>query len=349
MKLLILLTSILKQDFRDRKKIFFSIVFPIVFMIIFGFTAYGNSGSVITIGYSGDMNTIFINTIKKFKYNVKYLPDLSAIENDVNKGKIDFGILYKNKVFEQVLNKADIQNYNLYLNTFDSLIKNYTLKLSKSKIFFKTDNINVTPKNVSGLAFLIPGIIALSIMSASMFSAIEIISRYKKDNILKRFAVTPLKPINFLFSGFVSKIILTFISAYIVFLTALLIFNVNFQINFLALSLTIITSSILMFLFGTAIAVIFKSPETASNVGSMLFTIMAFFSGIYFPIRFLPKNLQIIGNFLPATYVSQFMRYSLGIENLSLQYVLIFNIIVASISVILLPILSKGLFLLKEE
>jgi ABC-2 type transport system permease protein len=104
-----------------------------------------------------------------------------------------------------------------------------------------------------------------------------------------------------------------------------------------------------MFAFGVLLALIFKKPETSNNVGSILFTIMMFFSGIYFPIKFLPHYLQIVSLFLPATYITQFMRYSFGVENLSLIYIYTFNLSVMVISGILLLLTSKRLFALKEE
>jgi ABC-2 type transport system permease protein len=345
-----LLKSIIKNDFRDRGKIFFSIILPLVFMIIFGFVFSGGQNSVYKIGYVGISNQDLIKTINKLHYNLKNYQKISILEDAIKKQEIAFGIIVKNEEIDGIINKNDIKNYSSFKNAFNLIIANYSLKKSGGKDLFKTKSINISSEKQSGnLRYLIPGIIGLSIMSSAMFSAIEIISEYKKNNILKRLAVTPIKPLNFLFSGFLSKLILSFVSAYIIFIIALLMFPVNFNINFVALSLTIISSAILMFIFGAFIAIIFKNPETANNVASMLFTLMMFFSGIYFPMQFLPKYLQIIGNLLPATYVSQFMRYSFGIENLNISYILIFNIAVIVISAILLPLLSVGLFDVKEE
>ncbi len=321
-----------------------------MFMIVFGFVFSGGESNVYKIGYTGIQNQDLIKTISKFHYDLKKYNKISNLENAIKKQDIAFGIIVKENEIDGIINKNDIKDYSSFKNAFDLIISNYSLRRSNVKEFFKTKSVDISKNGKSGnLRYLIPGIIALSIMSSTMFSSIEIISEYKKNNILKRLAVTPLSSLEFLFSGFLSKLILSFISVYIILVVAVLMFSVNFSINFIALNLTIITSAILMFMFGAFIAILFKNPETAKNVASMLFTLMIFFSGIYFPIEFLPKYLQIIGNFLPATYVSQFMRYSFGIENLNISYILIFNISIVAISVILLLLLSKELFVIKEE
>ena len=349
MKGLIILKSIVKQDFRDKEKIFFSIVFPILFMIIFGFVFGENQGNSLTIGYAGIKNADLIQTINSFNYKIKFYNNLLELKKSLKRQKIDFGIFNSKGEITGVLNKSDIQNYQTFKNAFDLIIKNYSLKVSKVKKLFNSKSISLFGTSNNGLGYLIPGIIGLSIMSSSMFAAIEIISSYKKSKILKRFAVTPLKPLTFLFSSFLSKLILSFVSAYIVLITGLLIFGIRFNINYISLTIIILNSSILMFAFGTLLALIFKKPETSNNVGSILFTIMMFFSGIYFPIKFLPHYLQIASLFLPATYIAQFMRYAFGVENLSLIYIYTFNLSVIAISAILLPLISKRLFVLREE
>ncbi len=349
MRFLVVLQSIIKYDFRDKGKIFFSIVFPILFMVIFGFVFNTNQSNTFVIGYSGFSNKDLLTTIESFNYKVKTYDSLDNLKDSLKDQKIDFGIYNSKDSINLVLNKADLQNYQTFKNAFDLIVKNYSLKKSNAKILFKAKSINISKASNGSLGYLIPGIIGLSIMSSAMFSAIEIILNYKKSGILKRFSTTPLNPLTFLFSSFLSKLILSFVSAYVVLLTGLVVFGVHFSINYLSLSLIILTSSILMFMFGALLAILFKKPQTANNVGSMLFTLMMFFSGIYFPIKFLPNYLQFISKFLPATYVTQFMRYAFGVENLNLTYIYIFNLSVIAISVILLPLISKGLFVSKEE
>ena len=56
-----------------------------------------------------------------------------------------------------------------------------------------------------------------------------------------------------------------------------------------------------------------KSSNAANGIASMFFTILPFFSGIYFPLDFLPKPLRALAPFLPTTWIGDIMKRALGI------------------------------------
>ncbi len=60
-------------------------------------------------------------------------------------------------------------------------------------------------------------------------------------------------------------------------------------------------------------AVTVKSHAGASGIASMFFTISPFFSGVYFPIDFLPAPLRVVAPFSPTTWIGELMKTCLGL------------------------------------
>jgi ABC-2 type transport system permease protein len=59
---------------------------------------------------------------------------------------------------------------------------------------------------------------------------------------------------------------------------------------------------------GLIISCIGRAPQEASNAATTVAIVLQFFTGMYFPIDYLPTYLQQIGRFIPMTYAAQALR-----------------------------------------
>jgi len=68
---------------------------------------------------------------------------------------------------------------------------------------------------------------------------------------------------------------------------------------------------------------------------------MLFFSGVYFPITFLPPKLRILSFFMPARYVADAVRYTLGLQSMSILSFWLINTVFLITGSILLWVASE--------
>ena len=92
---------------------------------------------------------------------------------------------------------------------------------------------------------------------------------------------------------------------------------------------------------GVLILIIFKKTEASYTASSVLYTIMTFFSGIYFPVQFLPSQVRWISHILPVTYLTDVLRYVSGIEDMSFIKFITINLVFIFAGIILLYTASK--------
>jgi ABC-2 type transport system permease protein len=150
--------------------------------------------------------------------------------------------------------------------------------------------------------FLVPGVIAMSILFTSMFTGIEIIWD-RQFGFLKETLVAPVSRLHIMIGR-------TLGGATVAIIQGIIIFLLSFIVGFRPYSLPLLP---LAFIFMFLIAIIFTALGTAiaSKLEDMQgfqlimnFIIMPtfFLSGALFPLKEIPKILEIIVKFNPLAY-----------------------------------------------
>lgn len=190
--------------------------------------------------------------------------------------------------------------------------------------------------------FLVPGIIAQGILFTAIFSGIELIWD-RQFGFLKETLVAPVSR----FSIMVGR---TLGGATIASLQGIIILALSFFFGFRTSPLAILPAILIMFLLsvlftalGTAIASTLSDFQGFQLIMNFLVMPLFFLSGALFPLKGLPKFLEIIARFNPFSYgvdglrdiLSQFTYFGLHID-------------IAVLSILALLILSIGSYLFSK-
>ncbi|SHH31732.1 ABC transporter permease [Thermosipho atlanticus] len=317
------------ESFRNRFSFFFNILLPMVFFLLFGLV-FSESTDYLFAYYS-DTDI----SIKGVRYTNKDL----LIKSKNNYHAV--AIIENNKVI--VFKNSD--GYAV-----DSWINGIKIELER-KINNVTQIINVKSEKVdsfffSNIEYIFTGTLALSIMSIGMFGAINLFSKSRNNGTIRKFKTLPLSPHTFVFSFSFSQFLISFISILLIRAISIFLFSFDIRENLFMILISIVSSSLGMIGFGVILSILF--PKTASSVAQFLYTIFIFFSGIYFPIDFLPPFLKSISFFTPVKYVVEMFKYSYGIKEINHGSFLIYSLIMSILGFFLLSFGGKILFF-KEE
>ena len=251
-----------KVFFRNKWSFFGSIITPLIFLIIFGFVFGGSTGDVkkITGIYPANIDKNLQKVIKDKNFNIKIYKTLDDLKKDIKTGKINIGVYKNDNKIVFFYNKADMQNLQFNKKIITSIMMEYE---ERNSFFPKLFNISeksipIGEAQGSNFAYIVPGILAMSILSLGMFSIIEIFGRYRKLGILKRFSATPMNSLSFMLGVLFSRLVLGIISAYIIYFFAQIIFSVHFSVNIFLFIIVIIISAISMSALGGIIALLFR-------------------------------------------------------------------------------------------
>jgi ABC-2 type transport system permease protein len=156
--------------------------------------------------------------------------------------------------------------------------------------------------------FLIPGIIAMSIMQLGIFSVAFGFVSFKTTGALRRLQATPTRPLLFIIAQSTARVLIGVIQVLILISLGTIFFHIHMVGN-LAEFLVASTLGVIVFLaFGFCVAGWAKDENQAAPIANLITFPMLFLSGIFFPRDGFPAWLKTVTDFFPLTYLSDGLR-----------------------------------------
>lgn len=190
--------------------------------------------------------------------------------------------------------------------------------------------------NIEYMDFLVPAVIGLCIMFSCMMRMGESIAGEREKGELTRLFMTPTTVSTVIIGKIVSKLIIETSMAFILLLTAILLFDIKTGNGILGLTYTIILMIIGVLCFvGFGIMISARVHSQKAYIGLMLpITVpMMFVSGVFYPVETMPWIFQKIAYIFPLTHLNNAMRdimlkgASLGDIWLEIAILLIFTLL----------------------
>lgn len=314
----------LKMYFRNVTAVFFTMFIPIILVIIFGLLNSGDNSGSIKIALTNNSKTEvaqnFEKSLKEIKaFNIEDMNEQDA-RDQLGKGKIDLQVVIPTDFGAVVASGLKPSTVASYYNQgkpgsgqtagliIGQVMSQYNAKITNAPQIFALKNTGVKTNNLNYIDFLLPGIIAMTIMQLGIFSVAFGFISFKTSGALRRMQATPLHPINFLAAQSVTRVIIGVAQVLILLGIGVFAFNMHLIGSlFTMISMSLI--GIVTFLaFGFAIAGWAKDENQAAPVANLVSFPMLFLSGTFFPREAFPEYLQKITDVLPLTFLADALR-----------------------------------------
>lgn len=155
--------------------------------------------------------------------------------------------------------------------------------------------------------WLTPGLAGMMIMWANMAVGATLIS-WRERGILKRLAVTPLRPSILLLTQIVARLAFSILQVVLLLVLARVVFKVEVVGNYWELGLVIVLSTLAILAFGFVIGALVPKSESAQAVSTLIAFPMMFLGGSYFDTAQAPQYLQPLVQALPLTHINDALR-----------------------------------------
>jgi ABC-2 type transport system permease protein len=317
----------IRRYFRDKVALFFTILFPLIFLLIFG-TIYGkSSGSsfrvVIFDQSSSQFSKQFENQIKTSKlFKIKSgVPNLAQAEQQMSRGEIDATLVLppsfgeKNKTpypTGQLIEYYD-ENSATAAQTLQSVLDGIVANINAKLVVMPATPFTVKAQltNKGGLTtfdYTFSGLLGFTIIGLGIFGPVNTFPELKKQGVLRRLHVSPLRVWQYFLSNVISNSIIGLISVAIMFLVAKFVFGFHMNGNYLTLAVVVILGILTIFGIGLAIGGWAKNENQAAPLANIIVFPMMFLTGVFFPVFLMPAWLQSVSTYLPLTPVINSIR-----------------------------------------
>ncbi len=311
--------TFLRIFFRDRRAIMFSLFFPLVFMGIFSFTSDRDSVTV-SLGIADLANNDLSGNFRQALADngVFELTEGSEqqLRQRVQQGELQLALVIP-PGFEDngsatelpvVVDAAQVRQLALIMPVLEQALVNAERTLRGTSPLFSLKVEDVQSRAQDYLSFLVPGLLAMSLMSISIAGSGFNIVEYRRKGILKRLFVTPIRPVHFISGLVVSRTIICIIQLSVVLLIGVLLMGLHIAGSVLSLLLFILLGTAVFLSIGFSLGSIAKTQETIQAVGNLVTLPQMLLSGIFYPIDSLPALLRPFAELLPLSFVASGFR-----------------------------------------
>lgn len=316
-----------RRFFRDRLALFFGILFPLIFLFVFGSISKGGGETSFSVAVINQSDSAFskqyvkeINGNKVFKVD-ESITTLPGAQDKMEKNQLDgtivlpanFGDIQKGQQYPsgqaQVIYTQNNQTAGTTLvSLLDSSFKTINAKLVPAAAPFSVTGKQLNEKSLNAFDYTFAGLLGFSIVGLGIFGPVNVFPELKKQGILRRLHTTPLKVWQYFTATMISQAIIGLVSLAVMFAVALTVFDLNVVGNYLEIIVFLVFSIITILGIGLAIGGWAKNERQAAPLSNIVVFPMLFLSGTFFPRFLMPEWLQTVSNYLPLTPVIDGVR-----------------------------------------
>ena len=322
--------------FRNPAALFFSLIFPIILIGLFGLI-FASSGSTTVTLYTQDFDhtpgsEAFLSALNSTGVvQVQLVPgsvqNLSTYlgQNDLSVGLVipaGFQADFYSHTPVRVTLYTDPENAassGIALQAVSGVINGFNLNATCPRGTTCVPVISAAVFPVGSavytyIDYLVPGLIGFSILTSPMFSMVDVTSTYRKEGLFRQLSLTPLTRSEWLTSRILWYVVLTFVSASLMIGMGVYLFGAHVTLS-LDLLPFLFAGPFLFVSLGMLAGSVAKTPESAAVLGNIITFPMMFLAGTFFPVSDFSPPLQAFAHVLPLYYVIDGMNQVMLFHN----------------------------------
>ncbi len=310
-----------KRLFRDKTALFFTFLFPLIFLFVFGGISGNNSGASFNVAIISDSSSKYYQDFSSAAQQDKVLKidksitSLDDAKKKMSRGQLDSTIYFPKEFGTeadgQVAGKAEIiytQNTEQSGRAVQAYVQNkyfapVNYDITKTTQPFVAVPNQLNEKSLKPFDYTFAGLLGFAILGSGIFGPINIFPELKKMGILRRLHTTPLRVWQYFLSVMLGNAVVGLLSIALMFVVGISVFDLKVAGNYFEL-ITFLTFSIVLILgIGLAVGGWAKNERQAAPLANIIVFPMMFLSGTFFPRFLMPEWVQKLSNFFPLTPV----------------------------------------------
>jgi ABC-2 type transport system permease protein len=303
----------IKMIYRDRQVLFWALVFPIIFATVFGLFGFEDAPEV-EIELNGDETSPLYHAIdeglsKIDSFTVSESTDPATAAANVEDGETDVVVAVEGTTVDVLYNRTNFDTNRFAIAAIDQVVDEANLRAAGvDEPPITVETTPVAGVNITYYDFLLPGLVAMGLMNASIGGMAVAIARFRDQKILRRILATPLNPNRFVAAQVGARLVLSVVQSALILGVGVFVFGATIHGNVVWLFVLAALGNLIFLSIGFSIAGRAKNADAADGMANAVALPMLFLSGTFFPTDTLPEVMQTVVAFLPLTPLLEAMR-----------------------------------------
>ena len=322
----------IKSFYRDRASLFWTLAFPVIFVVLFG-SIFSGGTTRFAVGWVDQDGTPGSAQLRAGFAQVSLLELTDADEagalEQMRDGDLDTvvvvpaglgqamaagggGAATPGEPFRLTVytDPSSQTSSTTLLQIVNQVVGGLNQALSGVPPALAVQSRPLQTNDITPAAYFVPSILAMALMQLGVFAAIPLVAQREKL-ILKRLNATPLSRATLVGSNVAMRLLIAVVQTVLIIGIGAQLFGVTIVGNVLLLAGLIVLGALTFLAIGYVIASYARTEESANALTSVVQFPLMFLSGIFFPIDFMPDWLQPVAAILPLTYLGDALRQTM--------------------------------------
>ncbi|GAA0374821.1 hypothetical protein Acor_42940 [Acrocarpospora corrugata] len=292
---------------RDKSSLFFTILFPLMFLVLFGaiFTNQGVSKSkIIQIGQVAilDQAPGVGEILEITKQN-----DLAAAQEEVRKGDYEAVVRQQGDRYELYYSAADQVRSATVRGVFGQLVGQANAAGVPQRFTLAAEQVE--DESLKIIQYVTPGLLSWAISMGATFGAAMTLVTWRQKKILRRLRLAPVNTTTVVSARVGASVAIALVqTAIFLGVASLPLFGLQLSDYWWMCIPLVIAGTLVFMAIGMLVGGLAKTSEAAAGMANLIVLPMAFLSGTFFPLDTAPQWLQTLSNIFPMKHLNQGMQ-----------------------------------------
>ncbi|MTD16712.1 ABC transporter permease [Nakamurella sp. YIM 132087] len=298
---------------RDKMSVFFAILFPMFFIVIFGIVFAGGGTSkqkVIEVGSVPLIQELPQQARDGLAQVVEFESGqtLDAALESVRKGDVAAAVEQQGDTLVVHYSNADQTAAATVQGVFSALIDNANLAAAGvTTPQFTLQPQQVEDQSLKTMQYVAPQMIAYGVSIGAVFGAALTLITWREKKLLRRLRLAPVST-----STVVGSRVAVSLGVALLQLVIFVGFSMLLGLKLVGawyMTIPLVLAGTLSFLaIGLLVGAVAKTAEGGSGLANLITLPMAFLSGAFIPVEVAPQWMQVVSKFLPLGYLVDGMK-----------------------------------------
>lgn len=295
----VLSVVVAKGFLRDKASVFFSFLFPLLFLVIVGLIFGGEGSSRTEIAAVGD-GPVISSLANSDDIEVRRADSLETASRQVRSGDLAAVVVEEGNRVVLHSPATGTEQAGAARGLVSAAVAEQNLAATGQPSLITMDHAQFADESLRTIEYLAPGIMCWAVCMGAVFGAALTFVNWRRNQVLRRLQLAPVNLPTVLSARLAVTMVIAFVQAAIFIGVALLpIFGLRLSAQWLLAVPVLFLGVLAFFAVGTMVGVCCRTEEAAYAASNIIVFPMAFLSGVFIPLHNGPSWLQTVTEVLP--------------------------------------------------
>ncbi|HWI42974.1 MAG TPA: ABC transporter permease [Nocardioides sp.] len=307
-----LAAAMLRGFLRDRASVFFAVIFPLMFLVLFGVLLANQDASqvkLVEVGPVPMLDHLPADAQDAFDdaFEVHHSDDLAASLKKVRSGDLDVAVEQHGDRLEAHYTEADRVKAAVTQGTLRAFVDGANVAAGGRPPKFELRTDAVEDDSLTTIQYVTPGLLGWAIAMSAAFGAAATLQGWRESRLLRRLQLAPVST-RTIVGARVGVTLAVALGQTAIFLgLGVLAFGLKLS-GAAWMTVPLVVAGTLCFMaIGLLAGAIARSTEGAVNAANFIVLPMAFLGGSFFPLDGAPRWIRVVADVLPLKHLNQGM------------------------------------------